>query len=111
MGPSMTKRFRKVVVTVGRAGALLLLVTCTEDRNLTSPPSTPNAPPDVVSGPLPAPASAFAVQLIGAGNIARCDRTNDEATAAVLDGIPGTVFALGDAAYPNGTATNYANCY
>jgi len=51
------------------------------------------------------------VTLVGSGNIARCDRTNDEATAAVLDGIPGTVFALGDAAYPNGTATNYANCY
>ncbi len=51
------------------------------------------------------------VTLVGAGNIARCDRTNDEATASVLDGIPGTVFALGDAAYPNGTPTNYANCY
>src|SRR5213080_1594837 len=54
---------------------------------------------------------ATAVLLVGAGNVARCDRTNDEATAALLDGIPGTVFALGDAAYPNGTATNYANCY
>jgi hypothetical protein len=51
------------------------------------------------------------VTLVGAGNIARCDRTNDEATASVLDGIAGTVFALGDAAYPNGTPTNYANCY
>src|SRR5205823_12460872 len=40
----------------------------------------------------------------------RCDRTNDEATANLLDAIPGTVFALGDAAYPNGTTTNYT-CY
>jgi PKD repeat protein len=51
------------------------------------------------------------VTLVGAGNIARCDRTGDEATAAVLDGIAGTVFALGDAAYPGGTATSYQNCY
>ncbi len=51
------------------------------------------------------------VTLVGAGNIARCDRTNDEATASLLDGIAGTVFALGDAAYPNGTPTNYQNCY
>ena len=51
------------------------------------------------------------VTLVGAGNIARCDRTGDEATAAVLDGIPGTVFALGDAAYPGGTGTSYQNCY
>jgi PKD repeat protein len=56
-------------------------------------------------------APVSSVTLVGAGNIARCDRTNDEATAAVLDGIPGTVFAVGDAAYPNGTPTNYANCY
>src|SRR6266571_3090638 len=108
----MTKRFRKFVVTVGRAGALLLLVTCTEDRSVTSPPSTPNAPPDVVSGPLPAPASPFAVQLIGAGNIARCDRTNDEATAAVLDGyLSATVFTAGDNVNGNASLTNYTTCY
>ena len=46
-----------------------------------------------------------------AGNIARCDRTNDEATAAILDTTQGTVFALGDNAYPNGTAANFQNCY
>jgi len=50
------------------------------------------------------------VTLVGAGNIARCDRTNDEATATLLDGIAGTVFAIGDNAYPNGTAANFA-CY
>src|SRR5438034_8424930 len=52
-----------------------------------------------------------AVTLVGTGNIARCDRTNDEATATILDTIAGTVFALGDGAYPNGTPTNYQNCY
>src|SRR5438034_484224 len=49
--------------------------------------------------------------LLLAGNIARCDRTNDEATAAMLDTTQGTVFALGDNAYPNGTAANFQNCY
>jgi PKD repeat protein len=52
-----------------------------------------------------------AVTLVGAGNIARCDRTNDEATAAILDTIPGTVIVLGDNVYPAGTATNFGNCY
>ena len=51
------------------------------------------------------------VTLVGAGNIARCDRTNDEATAALLDGIAGTVFAVGDGAYPGGTPSAYTNCY
>ncbi len=54
---------------------------------------------------------AATVRLVGAGNIARCDRTDDEATAALLDSIPGTVFALGDNAVPGGTLANYQNCY
>ncbi|HEY6853472.1 MAG TPA: PKD domain-containing protein, partial [Gemmatimonadales bacterium] len=51
------------------------------------------------------------VTALVAGNIARCDRTNDEATEAVLDTIPGSVMALGDNAYPNGTAANFQTCY
>ena len=51
------------------------------------------------------------VTLVGAGNIARCDRTNDEATASILDTIPGNVFVVGDGAYPGGTATVYQNCF
>jgi len=58
-----------------------------------------------------APPRETTVTLVGAGNIARCDRTNDEATAALLDSIPGTVFTLGDAAYPGGTAASYTSCY
>ena len=49
--------------------------------------------------------------LVGAGNIARCDRQNDEATAALLDGIEGTVFTTGDNAYPSGSASEFADCY
>src|SRR2546422_6665547 len=29
----------------------------------------------------------------------------------LIDTIPGTVFALGDNAYPSGTSSDYANCY
>jgi PKD repeat protein len=63
------------------------------------------------SGTTTMTATSQVVTLVGAGNIARCDRINDEATAALLDNIPGTVFALGDGAFPNGTPTNYTNCY
>jgi hypothetical protein len=49
--------------------------------------------------------------LVGAGDIARCDGTGDEATAALLDGIEGTVFTLGDNAYQSGTTSEFANCY
>lgn len=51
------------------------------------------------------------VVLVGAGDIASCTSTGDEATANLLDGIAGTVFTVGDNVYPNGTATEFANCY
>lgn len=49
--------------------------------------------------------------LVGAGDIADCGRDTDEATAALLDHIPGTVFTAGDNAYPSGTAAQFRECY
>jgi hypothetical protein len=37
--------------------------------------------------------------LVGAGDIASCQSSGDEATARLLDTIPGTVFTVGDNAY------------
>ncbi len=51
------------------------------------------------------------VVLVGAGDIASCSSTGDEATANILDGISGTVFTLGDNAYETGSATEFSNCY
>jgi hypothetical protein len=49
--------------------------------------------------------------LVGAGDIAECGSSGAEATAALLDAIPGTVFTAGDNAYSSGTASEYASCY
>ena len=49
--------------------------------------------------------------LVGTGDIADCGSSGDEATAALLDGIDGTVFSAGDNAYEDGSATNFAQCY
>ena len=49
--------------------------------------------------------------FVGAGDITNCSRTQDEATAKLLDNIPGTVFTLGDNAYPDGTLIQFDNCY
>jgi len=52
-----------------------------------------------------------AAVLVGAGDIADCrDLSGAEATAKLLEKIPGTVMAVGDLAYPDGTAENFA-CY
>jgi PKD repeat protein len=81
----------------------LLLARCRDD---TLPPApTAPSPPRSEQGVL---VSAAPEVFVGAGDIARCDRTFDEATAALLDGIPGTVFVLGDNAYPKGSARDYA---
>src|SRR5688500_7559874 len=49
--------------------------------------------------------------LVGAGDIASCSSAGDEATAALLDGIAGTVATFGDNAYPNGSAADFDRCY
>jgi len=48
---------------------------------------------------------------VGAGDIANCSSTGDEATAALLDGIQGTVYTSGDNVYPSGSSSDFANCY
>ncbi|MGC2328984.1 MAG: metallophosphoesterase [Candidatus Sulfotelmatobacter sp.] len=58
-----------------------------------------------------APSASVAV-LVGAGDISSCDDLKGaEATAKLLDNIPGTVFADGDLAYPDGTDEQFAKCY
>ena len=49
--------------------------------------------------------------FVGAGDIASCSSSGDEATANLLDGIAGTVYTLGDNVYDNGTADEFKNCY
>ncbi|MGH7515391.1 MAG: invasin domain 3-containing protein [Gemmatimonadales bacterium] len=48
---------------------------------------------------------------VAAGDIATCSSNNDEATAALVDNIPGTVLALGDNAYLHGAPSDYTSCY
>jgi hypothetical protein len=50
--------------------------------------------------------------LVGAGDIASCDDLRGaDATAKLLEKIPGTVFAVGDLAYPDGSDEQFASCY
>jgi len=56
-------------------------------------------------------AKESSVVLIAAGDIADCDSTGDEATAELVDQIPGTIATLGDNVYPVGHAKRFAECY
>jgi len=48
--------------------------------------------------------------LLAAGDVAECGRKGAQATARILARTPGTVAALGDLAYPDGTTADFA-CY
>jgi 3',5'-cyclic AMP phosphodiesterase CpdA len=50
-------------------------------------------------------------QLLAAGDIASCRSSGDEATARLLDGLRGTIVALGDTVYETGTDAEYRRCY
>jgi hypothetical protein len=49
--------------------------------------------------------------LVAAGDIASCGSTGDEATAALVRRIPGTIAVLGDAVYDRGTEAEFRDCY
>ena len=92
-GVAATRRGTATGVIVDIVAVLLLVVGC--DSQLT--PS-----PEVADSPV----------VVAAGNIAKCSGEGDEATAELVEGIDGTVvLALGDEAYPEGTAEDFEECY
>ncbi|HEU5260305.1 MAG TPA: hypothetical protein VFU41_02655, partial [Gemmatimonadales bacterium] len=93
MRPQSRLLCRTAVLTLAVAVA-----SCTQDNDPLQPPmralfTTPTGlvtanPPEI---------------FVGAGDMGTCNSNNDEATAKLLDVIPGTVFVLGDNVYENGT--------
>jgi acid phosphatase type 7 len=85
----------------------------------TSPPASGTAGPSGDPSPLPsaseastpAPTPVPDAVLVGAGDIAGCDWDTDEATAALLDDIEGTIFTAGDNVYPEGTDETFDECF
>jgi hypothetical protein len=49
--------------------------------------------------------------MVGAGDIGVCGSPHDEATAGLVEGVPGTVFTLGDNAYDRGTEQEFRDCF
>ena len=74
-------------------------------------PSASGGATDAVPSPTASSPTIGDQVLVGAGDIADCDVSADEATARLIDGIEGTVFAAGDDAYESGTAKEFQDCY
>jgi len=84
--------------------------------NSSNLPSDPNEPGLSTRNPVSADSARedkAAVVLVGAGDIAGCNNLPEgaEATAKLLDAIPGTVFGAGDFALEDGSPEQFADCY
>ena len=68
--------------------------------------------PNIASQSSPAaPGKDQTAILVGAGDVADCrDLSGAEATAKLIEQIPGTVMVPGDLAYPDGSKENF-ECY
>jgi hypothetical protein len=98
----MTKYLLLVVLFFASLGALVF--ASAGEGKKSSGKSTPTN--------VPANARQSDNVLVGAGDIASCDDlAGAEATAKLIDQIPGTVFAVGDLAYPDGSEEQFAKCY
>jgi len=84
------------------------LAACGGERNTSQPanPLSPSAPAPV--GRIPVAPDAT---IVAAGDVGVCGRAEVESTARLLDGIMGPILGLGDLAYPEGAARDFANCY
>jgi hypothetical protein len=89
----------------------LAIVACKIKASTTPPPA--DAPAELL-------ALTGAKVLIGTGDIASCTSQGDEQTALLVDsmlkadsaaGVEDVVMALGDNAYPGGTARDYERCF
>src|SRR6266568_5322572 len=98
----MSRRYRSRWPKSVTCVALTIALACTSDERVESPPrnitsTTTTTTPSQV--------------LVGAGNIANCGTLNDDATAALIDNVPGTVYTTGDNIYGDGSLTDFQNCY
>ena len=98
-GDGATSTVVKPTHTYDVDGNYAVSLVVTDSKGLASSPAGTTA------------AISRAVTFVGAGNIGTCGTNDDEATAKLLDAIPGTVFTLGDNAFQNGSAADYGDCY
>ncbi len=90
-----------------------LLAGCGGSSPVSPASPTPSAPGvSASSSPTSAiPEAAPDEVFVGAGDIAKCGMGDAEATAKLLDRIPGTVFTLGDNVQDTGSDAEYAECF
>ena len=110
---SAGRRTRRVTGRVAMAAVVTIVciasLRCGGNGPAGPTPGQTSLPP-VLPGPSVPPAPAPPHVFVGAGDIAFCDN-NSAITASLADAAGGTVFTLGDHAYPAGTRQDFRDCY
>lgn len=110
-GGTLPSRFSRALAFIALAATAVACAACSRSSSSLAPSASGQAP-GAFPAPVPVPtAGAPDTVIAGAGDIARCGSEGAEATAKLLDRMPGFVYLLGDNAYPGGTAEQYANCF
>jgi hypothetical protein len=110
MTPEIALAFATVIV-LGTACRGPALAVAGQTGPVSSATATSVREINLASKPTSTPVPEGDPVLVGAGDIASCNSSGDEATAKLLDGIAGTVFTVGDNAYDSGTADEFDECY
>jgi invasin-like protein/calcineurin-like phosphoesterase family protein len=100
----------RLLLTAAASAVLLGLITCSDD---TAPTESPLPEPAGMEHVTPTGMKSVIAPkvFVGAGDISKCSNNGDEATAQLLDAIPGTVYTVGDNAYEDGNIDEFNDCY
>lgn len=110
VGTAATSTATSILKATSTPTATMVVNSTATSTAVSQASATPTATALVIPTAIPTSASADPV-LVGAGDIATCSGSGDDATANLLDSLAGTVITLGDNAYDSGTSTEFANCY
>ena len=104
-------RVSSVQAAVAAIIMTVIAISCSTEQKLVGDVPSPPSIPKGVERPPEAGTPGGSVVMVGAGDIAACALPGDDAVAALIDSIDGTVFTLGDNVYDSGTLGEFANCY
>lgn len=111
MNPITSAAVLMVCASILAASACGLGQTAHEKPARTGATGSETAAATAANGRSPSAGNARSPTIVAAGDIADCHSEDDRATAELVDGIDGTVLALGDEAYDRGSTSNYESCY
>jgi hypothetical protein len=90
--------------------AAALLAACGPSAD-PAPPESPRPATSVTPTATASPAQGEGATFLAVGDIGDCGSMGDEAVAALAASLPGPIAAVGDLAYEQGTASDFARCF